>query len=325
MYVPLGATYLGDGKCRFNVWAPFAGSVQVHILSLDEKLLELRKDERGYHSAIAEAEPGALYMYGLDDELDLPDPASRYQPDGVLGPSQIVSDSFDWEDGDWRGVRMQDYVLYEFHLGTFSPEGTFEGVIPYLDYLKALGVTAIEIMPVAQFPGKRNWGYDGVYPYAAQNSYGGPEGLKRLAHACHKQGLAVVLDVVYNHLGPDGNCLDQFGPYFTERYRTPWGKALNFDGAHSDEVRRFFIENALYWLNDCHIDGFRLDSVDDILDLSVTHFLEELAGAVRTRASELKRVVNIIAESDRNGTSRWSIRTTAVRWTSQSAPNYCTV
>jgi maltooligosyltrehalose trehalohydrolase len=211
-----------------------------------------------------------------------------------------VDVSFPWTDHGWHGIPIKDYVIYELHVGTLSREGTFEDVVSRLDYLKNLGITALELMPVAQFPGDRNWGYDGVYPYATQNSYGGPDGLRRLVNACHERGLAVILDVVYNHLGPEGNYLQQFGPYFTERYRTPWGKALNFDGAYSDEVRRYFIENALYWLTDCHIDGLRLDSVDDILDLSVSHFLKELAEAVHTRERELGRAVNIIAESDRN-------------------------
>jgi len=195
---------------------------------------------------------------------------------------------------------MADYVIYELHVGTFSEEGTFDGVIPHLADLKALGVTAIEIMPVAEFPGERNWGYDGVYPYAPESGYGGPEGLKRLVDAAHGVGLAVVLDVVYNHLGPEGNYLGMFGPYFTDVYRTPWGSAVNYDAAGSDEVRRFVIDNALYWVTEYHVDALRLDAIHGIFDFGAEHVLAELTRRVHEQAAALVRRVHLIAESDLN-------------------------
>jgi len=214
----------------------------------------------------------------------------------------VVDPDFRWDDHLWEGIPLQAYVLYEIHVGTFTPEGTFDAVITHLDELKELGITAIELMPNAQFSGARNWGYDGVFPFAVQSSYGGPWGLKRLVNACHQKEVAVVLDVVYNHLGPEGNYLGDFGPYFTDRYRTPWGHAINFDGPHSDEVRRFFIENALYWITEFHIDALRIDAVHAILDFSAEHFLRELASAVNKRARSLNRRVYIIAESALNDT-----------------------
>ena len=195
---------------------------------------------------------------------------------------------------------LAEYIIYELHVGTFSPQGTFDGAISGLDYLCELGITAVELMPVAQFPGERNWGYDGTYPFAPQNSYGGPDGLKRLVDACHCRGLAVVLDVVYNHLGPEGNYLHSFGPYFTDRYRTPWGEAVNFDGPDSDPVRHYFIANALYWLTEYHIDALRLDAVHGIYDFSARHFLRELAETVHRQGEALGRQVHVIAESDLN-------------------------
>jgi maltooligosyltrehalose trehalohydrolase len=299
----LGATYLGEGRCRFLLWAPLAQTVEVHIVAPQERLIPLEKTLRGYYQAIVEAvEPGSLYIYRLDGQKERSDPASRYQPQDVHGPSQVVDTRFPWEDGGWFGRPWRDYIMYELHVGTFTAEGTFDTIIPYLDELKDLGITAIELMPVAQFPGSRNWGYDGVYPYAAQHTYGGPEGLQRLVNACHQQGLAVVLDVVYNHLGPEGNYLGDFGPYFTDRYKTPWGLALNFDGPQSDEVRRFFIENALYWITACHIDALRLDAVHAIVDHSAYPFLDELAAAVHEQAEWLNRRVHVIAESDLDDT-----------------------
>lgn len=295
----LGAIYVGDRKCRFTVWSPFARKVEVHIVEPEERLLPLaEEDDRGYHGAVAEGvDPGSRYRYRLDGEREYPDPASRFQPAGVHGPSQVVDQDFGWEDRDWPGMSLRDYVIYEVHVGVFSDDGSFDSLIPHLDELKEVGITAVELMPVSQFPGSRNWGYDGVFPFAVQNSYGGPEGLKRLANACHLRGLAIVLDVVYNHLGPDGNCLGRFGPYFTERYRTPWGSALNFDGPDSDEVRRFFIENALYWVSEFHIDALRLDAVHAILDHSPLPFLEELATAVHQEAERLNRRIYLFPES----------------------------
>jgi maltooligosyltrehalose trehalohydrolase len=297
----LGASLIEDGRCRFLVWAPLARKVEVHLLEPRERLVPMESGERGYHHAMVDGiEPGSLYLYRLDEHAERPDPTSRFQPRGVHGPSQVVSLHFEWEDAGWTGPPLQEYTGYELHVGTFTPEGTFDAVIPQLDELKDLGITAIELMPVAQFPGARNWGYDGVCPFAVQNSYGGPEGLKRLVNTCHKLGLAVVLDVVYNHLGPEGNHLAEFGPYFTDSYRTPWGAALNFDGPQSDEVRRFFIENALYWVTEFHIDALRLDAVHAIVDHSAVPFVEELAEVVHHRAEQLNRRIHVIAESNLN-------------------------
>jgi maltooligosyltrehalose trehalohydrolase len=258
--------------------------------------------ESGYHEAVVhDAGPDTRYFYRLDGAKERPDPASRLQPDGVHGPSQVVDlGTFQWDDTGWTGLPLEDYVIYELHVGTYSLQGSFDAIIPHLENLRELGVTAIEIMPVVQFPGERNWGYDGAYPFAVQNSYGGPAGLQRFVSACHWGGLAVILDVVYNHLGPEGNYLSDFAPYFTDRYRTPWGAALNFDGPHSDEVRRFFIENALYWVNDFHFDALRLDAIHGIVDVSAQPFLAELADAVHGSAKRTGRRVYLIAESNLN-------------------------
>lgn len=301
--ISLGAMYLGEGRCQFRVWAPLTERVVVRIEVPSERIVTLEKEAQGYHHAVVEdVGPGSLYTYRLDDGKQLPDPASRSQPRGVHGPSEVVNPHFAWEDRHWFGLSLEDYIIYELHVGTFTAEGTFDAIIPHLDALKDLGITAVELMPVAQFPGNRNWGYDGVYPFAVQSSYGGPEGLRRLVNACHLRGLVVVLDVVYNHLGPEGNYLGDFGPYFTERYRTPWGAAINFDGARSDEVKRFFIENALYWITEFHIDALRLDALHAILDMSAHPFLEQLATAVREQAGRIGRRVYLIAESDLNDT-----------------------
>ena len=261
----------------------------------------MEEKEQGYYETVAEGvEPGARYFYQLNGKDKRPDPASRFQPEGVHGPSEVPDTQFTWEDGDWKGLPLPDYVLYEIHIGAFTPEGTFDAAIPRLDLLKELGVTALEIMPVAQCPGSRNWGYDGVYPYAVQHSYGGPDGLKRLVNACHRCGLAVVLDVVYNHLGPEGNYLADFGPYFTDRYKTPWGSALNFDGPFSDPVREYFIENALTWLREFHMDALRLDAIHGIVEFGARPFLAQLSRAVRQEAVRLNRPFYLIAESDLN-------------------------
>jgi maltooligosyltrehalose trehalohydrolase len=301
--ISLGATYLGGRRCHFRVWAPGVQHLEVRVLSPEDRVVPLHKGHRGYHQALVEKmEPGSLYLYRLDGQKERPDPASRFQPQEVHGPSQIMDPSFDWNDAFWSGLPLRDYLIYEVHTGTFTAEGTFEAMIRHLEELNALGITALELMPVAQFPGTRNWGYDGVYPFAVQNSYGGPAGLKRLVDACHLRGLAVVLDVVYNHLGPEGNYFGDFGPYFTDRYRSPWGQAINFDGAHSDEVRRFFIENALYWVTEFHVDALRIDAVHAILDFSARPFLEELARAVHVQAELLNRRVYLISESNLNDT-----------------------
>lgn len=289
----------------FRVWAPRCNLVEVHLIEPEGEgqWVPLVRDELGYHQALVPGvAEGALYFYRLDGEKERPDPASRAQPQGVHGPSQVVSLSYDFSpaDAQWPGVPLAELVIYELHVGAFSAAGTFDGVIQELDRLCELGVTAIELMPVAQFPGGRNWGYDGVYLFAVQDSYGGPLGLKRLVDACHQRGLAVILDVVYNHLGPEGNYLSDFAPYFTNRYRTGWGDALNLDGPHSDEVRNFLCENARYFVREFHVDGLRLDAVHALFDSSARPFLRELAGAVREEAARLNRPVHVIAESDSN-------------------------
>lgn len=297
----LGAIYLGEERCSFRVWAPLAEHVDLHIVKPQEMLIAMYRNPRGYYHTIVEGiGPGTRYMYRIDGQKKRPDPASRYQPDGVHEPSQVIDPFFAWTDTTWTGVPLQQYIIYEMHIGTFTAEGTFEAAIAHLDTLKSLGITAIEVMPVAQFPGSRNWGYDGAYPYAVQASYGGPTGLKQFVDACHQRGLAVILDVVYNHLGPEGNYLWDYAPYFTDHYKTPWGSAVNFDGAHSDEVRRYFIENALMWITDYHIDALRLDAVHAMYDFSAHPFLADLADAIHRRAEVLGRQIFTIAESDLN-------------------------
>jgi len=297
----LGAIYLGSGRCQFRVWAPFAQRVEVHILSPESKLITLSKEARGYHSAVvAEVKPGSRYLYRLDGIMERPDPASHFQPEGVHKASAVVEHEFVWEDRHWSGIPLRDYIIYELHVGTFTPAGTFDAVAPRLVELKETGINAIEIMPVAQFPGERNWGYDGVHPFAVQNSYGEPQSLKRLVNECHKQGIAVIMDVVYNHLGPEGNYLRDFGPYFTAKYKTPWGDALNFDDELSDEVRHYFIQNALYWFETYHVDALRLDAVHAIYDSSATPFLKDLAESVKSFWMQGSWQRYLIAESDLN-------------------------
>jgi len=298
--VPLGARVLAGNRCEFRVWAPYHDEVELHIVSPRERRAPMSKTENGYHEVIVDdCGEGTRYLYDLG-ENERPDPASRHQPEGVHKASEVIGRDFEWHDHGWTGLALEDYVVYELHVGTFTPEGTFDAIIPRLDSLKELGITAVELLPIAQFPGERNWGYDGVYVGAAQASYGGPRALERLVDACHQRGLAVVLDVVYNHLGPEGNYLREFGPYFTDRYKTPWGLALNFDGPHSDDVRWFFIHNALQWIDDFHIDGLRVDAVHAIIDHSAEPFLQDLNVAVHARASELGRRIYSIAESDLN-------------------------
>jgi maltooligosyltrehalose trehalohydrolase len=297
----LGGVLFGENSCSFLVWAARARSVEVCIVEPKESAVPMRDAGRGYFHAVVEGiSAGVLYRYRLNGQKERPDPASRYQPHGVHGPSQIVDSRFNWNDSWWRGIPLEKYVLYELHVGTFTPEGTFDAIIPRLKTLNDLGVTAIELMPVAQFPGDRNWGYDGVYPYAVQASYGGPLGLKRLVDACHQHGIAVALDVVYNHLGPEGNYLADFGPYFTDLYKTPWGQAINFADADSDDVRRYFIDNALHWVTDHHIDALRLDAIHAIVDPSAQTFLEELSATVHAKAKQLGRDVYLIPEDNRN-------------------------
>lgn len=297
----LGATYLGAGRCQFLVWASKAQRIDLVLMEPDSRVVPLDPLPRGYFGAVVEqVEPGVRYLFRIDNGQDRPDPASRHQPHGVHAASEVVDPNHTWNDGDWKGRPLADYITYELHIGTFTPEGTFEAAIGSLDQLVELGVTAVELMPVAQFPGDRNWGYDGVHPFAVQHSYGGHSGLKQFVEACHERQLAVILDVVYNHLGPEGNYLHEFAHYFTGRYQTPWGDAINFDGPHSDEVKRLFLENALEWIRDFHIDALRLDAVHAIYDRTARPFLQELAAAVRAEGQRTGRAVFTIAESNLN-------------------------
>lgn len=312
----LGAVYHAPdqpkGPCDFLVWAPNAERVDLCLAAPQKRRHAMQVREAGYFSLnLEEVAAQALYHFALfpghraasgETALKRADPASRLQPRGIHGPSRIVADTFAWDDAGWSGPPLKDYIIYELHVGTATSEGTFDALIPLLPVLCDLGVTALELMPVAEFPGRRNWGYDGVFPFAAHHAYGGPEGLKRLVNACHGHGLAVVMDVVYNHLGPEGNYLGDFGPYFTNVYNTPWGSAVNLDGPHSDQVRRYFLENARYWLADCHVDALRVDAVHGIYDFSARPFLAELTQLVRDEAARQQRRIHCVAESDLNDT-----------------------
>lgn len=297
----IGAEYLQKETCTFRVWSPFAEKVEL-VLKKDGKYVDLQKDSDGYWERTLEnIEAGTLYKFRLDEESEFPDPASRSQPEGVHAWSQVTAPkNFIWNDAHHKPVQLADMVIYELHVGTFTREGTFEAVIEKLDHLLETGVNTLELMPVAQFPGNRNWGYDGVYPFAAQNSYGGPEGLKKLVDACHQKGMSILLDVVYNHLGPEGSYLAEYGPYFTDKYHTPWGKAINFDDRYSDHVRNYFIQNALMWLEEFHFDGLRLDAIHEIIDRGAHHFLKELSLSVDALENKTGRHYYLIAESDLN-------------------------
>jgi maltooligosyltrehalose trehalohydrolase len=295
----LGAT-LARGGATFRVWAPRCRSLEVAIEGRSPVPLE-RGADGVLEGWIPDVSAGARYRYRLDGQRNRPDPVSRWQPEGVHGPSAVVDPSaFAWTDVQFRGHAPSALVIYELHVGTFTSAGTFDAIIPYLGGLADLGVSAIELMPVAEFPGSRNWGYDGVHLYAPQSTYGGPTGLRQLVDACHAHGLSVVLDVVYNHLGPEGNYLTEYGPYFTDRYHTPWGLAIDFDGPDRAGVRRHFVENARYWVREFHVDGFRLDAVHAIVDTSPDHVLSEIAEAAREEAGPLGRPVHVIAESHDN-------------------------
>lgn len=299
----IGANVTKNKSTEFRVWAPRAKTVSVQIASgTSASGFALEPESDGFFSGTAGGVSGGdRYFYRLDEDSPRPDPASRFQPDGVHGASCVVDPAeFIWQDDEWNGIPLEEYLIYELHVGTFSRNGTFTGIIEHLDYLKELGITAIELMPVAQCPGRRNWGYDGVYPFAPQNSYGGPEGLKQLVNTCHAKGIAVILDVVYNHFGPEGNYSGSFGYYVTEKYKTPWGDALNFDGPFSDPVNDFFISNALYWFEEYHVDALRLDAVDWIFDLTAKHFLQRLAEEVTRYRETRGKKLFLIAEYDAN-------------------------
>lgn len=301
-HLPFGAE-VGPGGVEFRVWAPAAQTVAVEIQAVSgPAYYPLRQQEDGFFAGLVPGiGAGTLYKYRLDGAASYPDPASRFQPEGVHGPSQVVDPrSYLWHDAGWRGLQAQGLVIYECHVGTYTPEGTFDALAAELPELKRLGVTAVQIMPVAEFPGTRNWGYDGVDLYAPTRNYGGPEGLKRLVDAAHAIGLGVILDVVYNHLGPDGNYLRAFSPYyFTDRYTTPWGEAINYDGEQSRWVREFIVQNACYWLNEYHLDGLRLDATHAIHDQSETHIVREISERVHASLPPERRVV-LIAEDGTN-------------------------
>ncbi len=302
MQTTAGAEYHGNNNCSFTVWAPIAKQVKLRLVGPGKKrTIAMERDDLGYWDKTVEGvAAGTRYYYQLDNLPPKPDPASHFQPKGVHGPSEVLDHTFGWRDKKWQGIPLEKMLIYELHVGAFTKEGTFDGIIKRLKDLHELGVSALEIMPISQFPGERNWGYDGVYPYAVQNSYGGPTGFKKLVNACHQSGLAVILDVVYNHLGPEGNYLREFGPYFTSKYKTPWGEAINFDGPDSDQVREFFIQNAIYWFREYHIDSLRLDALHAIYDASAKHVIQELTERVEKFSRDHSRKFYLIGESDLN-------------------------
>lgn len=312
-----GATY-HDGQTEFRLWAPKAKHVVLRLMRggrnepWDFEMRRLGSSDFGMtdfdeepdadtYTLQIDARPGDRYQYILDGGKPLPDPVSRFLPNGIHNATEIVDPtSFRWTDQNWRGLEFAKYVIYELHVGTFTPEGTLDAAIAKLSYLKDLGVTAVELMPMNAFPGNHNWGYDGVGTYAVQASYGGPEALRRFVNAAHEHGLAVIQDVVYNHLGNEGNYLREFGPYFTAKHQTPWGEGINYDDEHCAAVRRFFVSNALYWIAEYHIDGLRLDAVQTIKDDSEKHIVAEIAERVHALGRELGRTVVVTAETDEN-------------------------
>lgn len=290
-----------DKGFTFNLWAPKASSVKL-VTDFPQSEVPMNQQPYGYWSVtVPDASPGTRYKYELDGQHAFPDPASLAQPEGVHEASEVIAlDSFEWTDNKWENIPLGEMIQYELHTGTFSPEGTFEGIISKLDYLLDLGVNTIELLPVAQFSGFRNWGYDGVYPFAVHQGYGGAKELMRLVDACHSKGMAVILDVVYNHFGPEGNYVSNFGHYFSGKYSTPWGEPLNFDAAHSDEVRNYIIQNAVMWCRDFHMDGLRLDAVHAIFDFGAEHILKQLAGKLEELTMKTGRSYYLIAESHLN-------------------------
>ncbi|HEV2397617.1 MAG TPA: malto-oligosyltrehalose trehalohydrolase [Candidatus Sulfotelmatobacter sp.] len=298
--MPFGGEIQPDGSVRFRLWAPAAKDVRL-VLENSHQFLPMRAVDNGWFElTTTEARAGSRYQFQINGETKVPDSASRFQPQDVHGPSEVIApDAFQWTDDQWRGRAWEEAVIYELHVGAFSPEGTYQGVQHRLDYLRDLGITAIELMPVADFPGRRNWGYDGVLPFAPDSSYGRPEDLKRLVQAAHEKGLMIFLDVVYNHFGPDGNYLHLYAPqFFTKRHHTPWGAAINFDGPERRVVRDFFIDNALYWLDEYHFDGLRLDAVHAIIDDSTPDILTELAHRVREQFGNDRHVHLVLENAD---------------------------
>jgi maltooligosyltrehalose trehalohydrolase len=297
--MPFGAALGADATTRFRLWAPAARAVSVVLGTREERLAALA--DGWFEASVAGAPAGTRYAFRIDGGPSVPDPASRCNPDDVHAPSMVVDPlAFQWRDDAWRGRAWEEAVLYELHIGTFTPEGTFAAAIARLDDLAELGVTAIELMPVADFPGRRNWGYDGVLPFAPDASYGAPEDLKRLVQAAHERGLMVLLDVVYNHFGPEGNYLHLYAPqFFNPAHTTPWGAAINFDGEHAPTVREFFVHNALYWIEEYRFDGLRLDAVHAIADRSPRHIVAEIAAAVRAGPGR-ERQVHLVLENDAN-------------------------
>ncbi len=286
---------------KFGIWAPRAQKMALRWRG--QTLPMTGPNKRGWWNLrVEEAQCGDEYAFLIDDDATpYPDPRSLRQEHGVHGPSQLYDHSkFEWHDQLWRGSPRSGAVLYELHIGTFSEEGTFDGAIKHLDYLAELGITHVEPMPVAEFAGNRGWGYDGVALFATHEPYGGPDGLKRFVDACHARGLSVILDVVYNHFGPVGNYANKFGPYVTSKHKTPWGDAVNLDQGGSDEVRRFFCDNALMWLRDYHCDGLRFDAVHEFIDRSAIHFMEQMSAEVERLSATVGREHYLIAESDLN-------------------------
>lgn len=301
--MPFGASLLDAGGVLFRLWAP--GVPDVALRLDDSQELPMASAGSGWFElTVPTAHAGTRYSFQLPDGLLVPDPASRYNPDDIHGPSEVIDTAaFEWSDNDWRGRPWEEAVIYELHVGSFTPAGSFDGVIERLDYLADLGVTALEIMPVSDFPGRRNWGYDGVLPFAPDAAYGRPEDFKRLVDAAHKRGLMVLLDVVYNHFGPEGNYLHAYAPdFFNPRHTTPWGAAINFDGENNRAVRDFFVHNVLYWLEEFHLDGLRLDAIHAICDDSSPDIIEEIAAAFLS-VRECDRHVHMVLENEHNQAS----------------------
>jgi maltooligosyltrehalose trehalohydrolase len=304
----VGMIPLDPATACWRVWAPKAERVELVLgRGGSARWVPMEAEPRGFFACRTSfPEPGQRYAFSLDRNAPRPDPCSRWQPDGIRGESAVVfPERFAWDERGWKGIERRDLIFYELHVGTFTPEGTFEAIIPRVRDLLDLGITAIELMPVAQFPGRRSWGYDAVFPFAVQNTYGGPEGLKQLIEACHRQGMAVFLDVIYNHFGPDGNVFPAFGDYLTETFKTDWGAGINYDDRGCDSVRAVMIENARSWIRDYHFDGLRLDATDRIFDRSPRHILADIAEAVRIEAGRLGRPVHVFAETDLNDAPRY--------------------